>query len=441
MASLTFFGGIGAATGTKFAIEENGYRAHFDLGLAYMPGRLFWDGRVLVRQDAELRDLMAMGPAPSVSGIYRAEALAGTGLQPGDAEHTALFLSHLHLDHSALLRFVAPEVPIYMSRASTDLLQRLDGSGWNLSGGHMVRSVEHGDLVEHGPLRVHCYDVDHDLPGAMGFLVETSAGLVAYSGDLRLHGRHPERVEGFVEEVRQQRPLALIIETTRAGEDVALWGPQLPEKEMPARLLDALRGRTGLAFWNVYPHNVERVGAIAEVAAGVGREAVLEPEFAALLPAQAGIRTYATLAARRAAETGTLPDWKRPLLAGALTADDLRRAPERYLLQLSYRHLPELIDLRPPAGSLWVQSNSEPLGRFDPAFANLQDWLEHFQLEYQSLQSSGHASESELRAITESIAPRFVFPVHGLKPECLAARGPTEILPRLGEVYQLRQLA
>jgi ribonuclease J len=441
MASLTFYGGIGTSTGTKFAIEENGYRAHFDLGLAYMPGRHYWDGRVLVRQDAELRDLMAMGPAPAVSGIYRADALAGTGLQPGDGEHTALFLSHLHLDHSALLRFVAAEVPIYTSRASAELLQRLDASGWNLSGGHPVRPVEHGDLIEHGPLRIHCCNVDHDLPGAMGFLVETSAGLVAYSGDLRLHGRHPERVEGFIEEARRRHPLVLIVETTRAGEDVALWGPQVPEKEMPARLLDALRGRTGLALWNVYPHNVERVAAMAEVAAALGREAVLEPEFAALLPDRTGIRVYANLAARRAAEGGTLPDWKRELVAGALTADDLRRRPEHYLLQLSYRHLPELIDLQPPGGSLWVQSNGEPLGVFDPAFANLQSWLEHFQVEYQSLHSSGHASESELRAITESIGPRFVFPVHGLKPECLAARGPTEILPRLGEVYHLRQLA
>ncbi len=82
MATLTFYGGIGTATGTKFAVEEQGYRAHFDLGLAYQPGRFYWDGRVFLRQSSELRDLIAMGPAPAIEGIYRAECLSGTSTPP-----------------------------------------------------------------------------------------------------------------------------------------------------------------------------------------------------------------------------------------------------------------------------------------------------------------------------------------------------------------------
>jgi ribonuclease J len=441
MATLTFYGGIGTSTGTKFAIEQDGYRAHFDLGLAYLRARNYWDGRVLVRPDAELRDLIAMGPAPGVDGIYRADALAGTELRPGDGEHTALFLSHLHLDHSALLRFVADEVPVYLSAPSAQLLERLDRSGWGLSGGHPPRLVEQGTWIEHGPLRVGCYDVDHDLPGAMGFVIQTDAGVVAYSGDLRLHGIHPERVDSFVEEARRARPLALVVETTRAGEDVAMWGPQVAEADIPARLVDVLRGRSGLALCNVYPHNLERLAALVRAARELGREAVLEPEFAALLPATEGLRTYATLASRRALVTGALPGWKRELLSASVTAEDLRRAPDRYLLQLSYRNLAELIDLQPPRGSLWTHSNGEPLGAYDPAFLNMKAWLDRFEIDLLLLNSSGHASEEELRGITERIAPRFVFPVHGLFPERLAARGPVEILPRVGQTYVLRDLS
>jgi len=441
MATLTFYGGIGTATGTKFALEEQGYRAHFDLGLAYLPGRSYWDGRVLMRRAAELRDLIAMGPAPAVDGIYRAEDLRGTSLRPGDGERTALFLSHLHLDHSALLRFVAPAVPIYMSRASAELLERLEASGWNIAGGHHPRVVSHGACVSHGPFRVRCFDVDHDVPGAMGFCIETGAGVVAYSGDLRLHGRHPEYVDGFIEEARRARPLALIVETTRAGEDPAIWGPQLHEADVLVGLLGAVRGRAGLALVNLYPQNTERVAGIGAVAAELGREAVLEPEYAAALPERAGARVYASLETREAAARGTLPAWKRALLAGAVTAEDIRRAPDHYLVQHSYRHLAELIDLQPPRDSVWVQSNGEPLGPFDPASSNLRTWLSQFDIDYVSLHSSGHASEEELRTITEAIAPRFVFPVHGLQPERLAARGPVEILPRVGQPYPLGQLA
>jgi ribonuclease J len=36
-------------------------------------------------------------------------------------------------------------------------------------------------------------DLDLDVPGASGYLVTASDGVLAFTGDIRFHGHHPER--------------------------------------------------------------------------------------------------------------------------------------------------------------------------------------------------------------------------------------------------------
>jgi ribonuclease J len=42
-------------------------------------------------------------------------------------------------------------------------------------------------------MTVERFDLDHDVPGASGYLVTTSDGVLAFTGDIRFHGHHPER--------------------------------------------------------------------------------------------------------------------------------------------------------------------------------------------------------------------------------------------------------
>jgi len=44
--------------------------------------------------------------------------------------------------------------------------------------------------------------VDHDVPGASGFLITTPTASIAFTGDHRWHGLHPELTERFADEAR-----------------------------------------------------------------------------------------------------------------------------------------------------------------------------------------------------------------------------------------------
>lgn len=52
--------------------------------------------------------------------------------------------------------------------------------------------------------------VDHSIPGAYGFIIHTSGGTIASSGDVRLHGTRPQMTE-FVEKAMASKPETLIV--------------------------------------------------------------------------------------------------------------------------------------------------------------------------------------------------------------------------------------
>jgi len=418
--TVTFTGGLRTPSGTRFQVGAAGWRACFDLGLAFTPATNYFDGRVESRTDRRLADLIALGLAPSIPGLYRADALKETGVAPGPDPRTALFISHLHLDHMALLPFVAEGVPVYMSPASAELLDRLEQAGLGSGVRHAVVPMRPGEAVRLGELRVTSMPVDHDIPGAVAFLVDTPDGLIVYSGDLRTHGYRQQATQAFLTAAASLRPRALVIETTRMGEEP---GPTLSEAEVFEELVLATAEASGLVLAVPYPRNLERLDRLPEVACRAQRRLVVEPAIARLmgasLPAAAGVYS-AEVSGKETIDAATI-----------------RSAPQRFLLQISYPRLAELIDLRPPAGSVLLHSDGEPLGRFDPAHPNLLRWLDRFGIAYRAVGSSGHASPSELVRITAAIAPEVIFPVHGFRPDLLIVPGARQVLPLLDVAYLL----
>ena len=59
-----------------------------------------------------------MGSAPRIDGVY--DAWDG---------RTAVFITHMHLDHTSLVRFLHPRVPLFYPAAMEDLRSAVDASG------------------------------------------------------------------------------------------------------------------------------------------------------------------------------------------------------------------------------------------------------------------------------------------------------------------------
>jgi ribonuclease J len=270
--------------------------------------------------------------------------------------------------------------------------------------------------------------VDHDVPGALAFLIDTPDGVIAYSGDLRAHGYRPQATGAFVAAAAARRPRALVIETTRMGEEPE---PTLTEAEVIEEMVKAGAEAAGLALVVPYPRNLERLHRLPEAARRMQRRLVVEAGVAAILgkPGADHVVVYGD-------ESPSGRDGAQPAPSDDVAAE-IRRDPREYLVQLSYARLASLVDLQPPPGSVLLHSDGEPIGSFDPASANLLRWLDHFRIGYRVVRSSGHAAPAELVRIAGEIGPQLVFPLHGLRPDLLLVPGRRQVLPVADVAYGL----
>lgn len=444
---ISFYGGIGTIGGTKIIIEEGGYRVLFDFGLSYAPGGEFWGGRIQPREGAAgLRDYVTLGYIPALHGIFHPGQAEQLGLTPGLDDKTQVFISHLHLDHMAVVDLISDAVPVWMHEDSLKLLRAVHETGERPGVPAGARSFQWGQTIRVGPIKVTPMPVDHDIPGASALLIETTAGSVIYSGDLRLHGPHPELTERFVEQARAAKPKILLIEGTRLGEPAPQPDrpPGLSENEVAPRVVELLAEREGLGLITLYPRNTSRIARIAASVGQVGRTLVLSPEAAHIYAATGGDLDQVALYRRsrdlKALEAETAPAWLSSLFTSGVTVLDaasVRANPAAYLLQLFYWDINELVDLRAPAGSVFIHSNGEPLGRYDPAYEFFTRWLDQFGIDLAYAGATGHASSVHLHEIVGEIRPGVVMPIHSKNPELLEVPGIDRILPEFGASYEI----
>ncbi|HEV2032958.1 MAG TPA: hypothetical protein VGU71_01970, partial [Candidatus Dormibacteraeota bacterium] len=314
-------------------------------------------------------------------------------------------------DHTGLIPLLGPDVPLYYPAAMEAVRVGADSSGylpWRRPPG---LGIGDGETIEVGPIRVRLVAVDHDVPGSTGFLIETPEATLAFTGDHRWHGLHPELTEAFAGKAAGAD--VLIQEGVSLGyvplEDSP---PQLSEAEAIAELGRVVAEAPGLVVVNCYGMNRERVAGLAAGCAAAGRRLLMEPRMAAM----AG--------------------W--PDVLGSI--DAVRDNPRGHCLQLGFDSLPMLIDLQPPAGSLWIQSGGSPMGSFDPAYPVLEAWVARFGLELRTVTSSGHSRTADIARMVSMIRPRVVLPVHSRAPEALVVPGIPSFLPQAGVTYRVADL-
>lgn len=420
MARISFWGGVGVIGSSKILIEQDGWRVLLDCGLDYQPGAGLFRLGVNPRPEVHhrLRDRLRIGGAPHIPHLYRPEAVGDLSLPAGADGKTAVFISHGHLDHVGMVGHIDPAVPIFASAGTIKLLKALDEGGDSLEGGiPAFREMPPGAALEFGPFRITRYDVDHDIVGASGYAVETDNGVVAFTGDIRLHGRRGHESLQFADAVHGARALVIEGTTLTAG----FRTPERSEAAVDQSFHDILLRTPGLVLLTAYPRNVERLEAFVAMADDAGRTLCWPDGQARFLEAYWG-RPVASWGSERS----------------QVSIGDIQQAPQQFVLQLPKELWPAMLDLPLGPGSVFVHANGEPLGPYDPMWDVLQDWLKHVHTPFWAIGTSGHASPDDLNRLVERVAPEILFPLHSQEPDRLIPPpGTVRWLPQRGRVFDL----
>ncbi len=511
--TITVYGGAGEIGGNKILLEDRDTRLLLDFGISLGYRGRYYEEFLNPRAPLGLLDPLVMGLLPPLRGLYREDLVAGPEVWDRMRTHPqyrevpevhGVLLTHAHVDHSGAISFLKESIPVHATRMTAFIAKamqdvgaadlerevtytspRIRGEGGMLAADRRpyvqrpfafvdgppesseavsfwraspakTRGLEPGPLLPAGTigmLPVRAFYVDHSIFGACAFAVETSAGWVVYTGDVRLHGSHSDLTEAFVREAAALQPAALLCEGTNVDKEI-----QATEGDVYENALVLVRDARGLVIADFGPRNIERLVTFSWIAEKAGRSLVILAKDQYMLDAIR--RASGGPWQREAMEDVLIFDERKGMLSAVeervreqyaarlVSAQAIHRDPARFLLCLSFFDIKHLIDIDPPTGGLYIYSSSEPHEeeqRIDQA--RLRNWLDRFGLQgagfegSEGLHASGHASGPDLLRIVRAIAPRVLIPIHTGRPEFYQERvtvpGIHVIPPQAGEPIRL----
>lgn len=446
---IRFWSGLKTIGGTIVSVEYEGSRIFFDFGLNYNPAEEF-SGIVKARYHAIVEDYINLRKIPAIDGLYSREALRNLDSivsAEEDKRITAVFVSHIHLDHIGAMGLVSPKIPVYLTEESLKIYKAFEVVGEGVIGFRNYSSISYDEELSVGAIKVTAIQLDHDVIGACGFFIETPDVRIVYSGDLRLHGKHPELTKEFIAKAFNFKPNVLMMEgtmingdkdsrDTKPSSELAGINTEQQVKEM---LINKFEKTKGLVLINTSERNVERLEDIIEATDNVGRKIVLEPETAYLVSTvlnKDNFLIYKSEELEMELLKGLEPEWITEIMASyeSINYRNINLSPQNYVLQNSFRNLMELLDLNLKKCT-YLHSNAVPLGAYDPDWEKLQEFLRKLKVDYEYIGTPGHAFHSHLKYIIDGIQPEILVPLHSFYPEKLYPESKLQFLPNYDVEY------
>jgi ribonuclease J len=399
-----------------------------------------------------------------------------------DLDPRAVLLSHAHADHVGYISLLRPNIPVVTGALTAVIAKAMQDGGQSSDDGQTVfyrPRTPRDDLLVTDPKaayqqrpwemlagnewtpdaaaywarryaksgpeprtsavatgirdvdghQVRAFPVDHSIPGAHGFAVETSAGWVGYSGDIRMHGRHADKTWAFAHELARLDLVALICEGTQAARPRGA-----TESDVRARAVDRVRQTQGLVVADFGPRNIERLVIFLAAAHHADRRLVVLMKDALLLKAMHTVDSATPLPSaaaglliyddRRAMSTAWQDEVTDEFADALISPSAIRADPGLYVLCLSFFDVTRLLDLGEMSSGAWIYSSSEPYDEESQLdMRRLRNWTNLLGLDFvggaseseaeaAGFHASGHASGPDLQRFIQIANPRALIPVH-----------------------------
>ena len=469
MTSLTFYGGVDEIGGNKILLQDKDTKIFLDFGMSFGKRSKFFEEYVNPRVSNGIVDYLTMGLIPDITGIYRDDLLEMAGKKPEPTDIDAVLLSHAHADHANYISFLNKDIPIHMGAGCHLILKAIADKGSRSLENEIldykerpitqhkgekpiprtIKEFRTGDKFKIGSLEIEPIHVDHSVPAAYGFIIYTTDGPVVYTGDLRLHGTHPEMTEEFIAKAKQVKPIALITEGTRIVDKEREESEALVYQQCSKTITETDR----LVFVDFNFKDVDRFQTFYKIAQETGRKLVvklndahflkylsqdkhlsvpdIDDEHIVIYLPKKGSGTYSD-----SDYTGAEKEFLN--LGNAWTAQQIAENENKVLCCMGFYSFTSLIDIKPKPGAVYIHSSSEPYTEGQEISHDRADaWIEHFGMTRVQSHCSGHARGKDLLEAVSEIDAKMLFPIHTEHPEAYRRASKNMIWVKEGKKYSL----
>ena len=415
MARVSVLGGVGEIGGNKVLVEDKDARVILDFGMSISQrARYFSDPYVSPRRP---ESLLSLGIIPKVAGVY--------SWDPAERKVDAMFLSHAHLYHYGYLSMVHRGIPVHCGETTERLMVAITdtrrASFETDYRGLGYKTFRSGAAVKVGSLTIKPVHVDHSIPGAYGFVVETSTGSLVYTGDLRAHGRASHLTKDFERAAADSDASLLLTEATNM-----VGGSVSSEDEVAQKLATVIREAKALVMASFSGMDTDRLTSFHKAAEAADRKLAISMRQAHLISVlgdkridglprldKGGVVIYRRNKKR-------YEKWEEEVSekAEVITSDDLTAAPKRYVVATSLSDMEGMVGVRPSPGSVYILSSSEPYNEeMELDMARLIEWLDFYGMPLYHIHVSGHIMPQQLRSLVNGIGAKRVAPIHTEHPD------------------------
>lgn len=488
MVKLSFYGGVGVIGGNKILLEDKGTKIFLDFGMNFEKYARFFTEYMPMRKCAAISDLIQLGLLPDLKGIYRRDYCKHMGLDykvPNSVD--GVLITHAHIDHVGFVHFLRKNIPVYVSQESRAVMELFDQTG---SGGfndyckfnptfqfvpkkrgkgvkrrtardgleeRLIKTFTYDKVFKIGSLTITPLRVDHSLPGATGFIIETSEGNIVYTGDLRFHGRHSYWSKEFVDKARTYQPELMLTEGTRVNSSSAR-----TEEYVQNNTSNLIKNKKGVVIANFPIRDTDRLLTFYQTAKENNRKLVIETRQALLLDLLKSKgytelpssndehikiftprKGWGLIERKGISQEHQLRDyqsWEKTYITrdNTITAEQIRKNQKEYVVFMNYYQLNNLIDIQPNKDSVHVRSICEPFNEeMDLDEKRVNNWLEKYNLlPKHQVHASGHASRPHLFKMVKTINAKTLIPIHTEQPEEYKKIHKNVLIVKEGKTYK-----
>ena len=427
MTSITFYGGLREIGGNKFLLKDKKTNLFLDFGKNFAKEKLFFEDPYIMARDE--KHLLNLGILPPITGLYKNDQ-ASYNLD-------GILISHPHTDHYDSIRFCKDEFPVFCGEDTRCTIMAREFSSQSIASQYNIANLtvrngkqifkqfttfHSGDQSTVGDISFRAYAVDHSVPGAYGFILETEAGTIVYTGDFRLHGTHRENTEKFLEKAQEAEPEVLLIEGTHVNECTLE-----SEGEVKEKVGKVTSCTKNLVLAGFAVADMDRIKTFYEVAKSNDRNLAISTKQAYIIDnlcSQEHLGLFSPsdpnviIFQREKKRYNQYEKELQEKYSNIVKSSDISTMQEEVILVASLYDMNEVAEIRPSAGSSYILSQSEPFNEeMEISFDKLGNWLAYLGIPLYQAHASGHAGPHELKDAIAQISPRKVIPVHTDRPE------------------------